>query len=148
MKSGYKQFSIKDLETFSSIRPEGYYEEVLSLCERDGDTLKMPTEEWVKLRNKYYTIEREESEQEQIEETTDLTLKEKLRSASKSFSQWAGSGFKIAPKESYDERLGICKSCDFWDPTAFADTGKCKLCGCSTVAKLRMATEKCPIGKW
>jgi hypothetical protein len=27
-------------------------------------------------------------------------------------------------------------------------TGRCSKCGCSTWAKLRMASEKCPIDKW
>lgn len=148
MKSGYKYFSIQDLETFSSIRPKGYFEDVLSLCERDGDNLKIPTGKWVELRNKYYIFEKEKKEQERIEETTDPVLKEKIKSVSKSFSDWAASGFKVTPEKSYAERLEICKSCDFWDSKGFANTGKCKLCGCSTITKLRMNTAKCPIGKW
>lgn len=54
---------------------------------------------------------------------------------------------KVSPKQ-FEERLQACKTCDLWDSSGFGGTGRCKKCGCSTWAKLRMATERCPIGKW
>jgi hypothetical protein len=45
-------------------------------------------------------------------------------------------------------RMQLCKACEWWDAAALKGTGRCKKCGCSTWAKLRMATERCPIGKW
>lgn len=60
----------------------------------------------------------------------------------------AKSGFKMVTNAQYEERTNICKSCEFWNPKAFNNTGQCTKCGCSTVAKLKLATEKCPIDKW
>lgn len=62
--------------------------------------------------------------------------------------EWMENGFPTASKQQLDNRLSICKSCEFWDRFGFGGTGKCKKCGCSTQAKLRMATSKCPIDKW
>jgi hypothetical protein len=65
--------------------------------------------------------------------------------ASKKF---IGAGMLIATEEDVKKRLDICSTCEWWDSAALNKTGRCKKCGCSTWAKLRMATEQCPIGKW
>lgn len=144
---GYKQFSINALKSSSINKPEGYYEEVLELCEQEGTLLKMSTEDWIKMREKYsHKYGELPSNNREPIETPDL--KDMAKSATKSMVNWASSGFKIAPKEVYDQRLNECKACPHWDSEALANTGRCKVCGCSTVAKLRLATEKCPIGKW
>ena len=62
--------------------------------------------------------------------------------------RWAKSGMPTATPEQFHSRVEICKGCEFWEGSGFAGTGRCKKCGCSTQAKLRMATEKCPIDKW
>jgi len=61
---------------------------------------------------------------------------------------FAISGFCYTPKEILESRQSICRQCSEWDADALNKTGRCKKCGCSTWAKLRMATERCPIGKW
>ena len=76
-----------------------------------------------------------------------IPILEKAFSASISVSQWGKMGFHIAPQEQLESRKAICLSCEFWDSNGFAGTGRCKQCGCSTQAKLRMATSKCPIDK-
>jgi hypothetical protein len=63
-------------------------------------------------------------------------------------SKWASSGANIVSGGNLSIRLDICKVCEFWDQSGFGGTGSCKQCGCSTYAKLRMATSKCPIDKW
>lgn len=66
-----------------------------------------------------------------------------------SMVKWAKSGFKTVDEQSiYDARLEICKSCPEWDSNALGGTGRCKICGCSTKAKLRLATESCPKNLW
>lgn len=40
------------------------------------------------------------------------------------------------------QRRAICSTCNHWV------NGRCELCGCYTKLKLRLATEKCPAGKW
>jgi hypothetical protein len=76
------------------------------------------------------------------------SISEMAASASKSLKSWAGSGFPKSTDEVVKSRLSICKECEFWDGKALGGTGRCKECGCSTWAKLRMATERCPLGKW
>ena len=62
--------------------------------------------------------------------------------------RWAKSGMQTVTTEQFYSRVEVCKGCEFWEGSGFAGTGRCKKCGCSTQAKLRMATEKCPIDKW
>lgn len=66
----------------------------------------------------------------------------------KSMVNWAMNGFKTVTEEQLKTRMDVCRSCPLWDPGAFAHTGRCLKCGCSTQAKLRLAHEKCPEGKW
>jgi hypothetical protein len=43
-----------------------------------------------------------------------------------------------------EERLEICKGCEFFIKT----TGQCKKCGCLMQAKTKLPNAECPIGKW
>ena len=69
-------------------------------------------------------------------------------SASKSMKRWISSGFSKSNKDVIENRLNICMGCKYWDAIALNGTGRCIKCGCSTWAKIRMATERCPLGKW
>ena len=62
--------------------------------------------------------------------------------------RFASSGFTTTPPEALATREATCKACPEWDAQALNKTGRCRKCGCSTWAKLRMATERCPLGKW
>ncbi|HMF13018.1 MAG TPA: hypothetical protein VKE94_11955 [Gemmataceae bacterium] len=63
-------------------------------------------------------------------------------SAAKSTARFIGSGFKTVPPQTLQRRLRTCAACPH-------HTGlRCKLCGCFTHAKARLAHEECPIGKW
>jgi hypothetical protein len=53
---------------------------------------------------------------------------------------WAKSGFALSEKAS--ERLQICQGCDE------LKNGRCQVCQCFVAAKVKLATEKCPLGKW
>jgi hypothetical protein len=66
----------------------------------------------------------------------------------KTAGQWARAGFPLASEETLAARLDACRACEFWDARGFRGSGRCRKCGCSTQAKLRMATAKCPVGKW
>lgn len=63
-------------------------------------------------------------------------------------TRWASSGFSTTQPEILAERESTCRACPEWDAQALNATGRCRKCGCSTWAKLRMATERCPLGKW
>jgi tetratricopeptide (TPR) repeat protein len=63
-------------------------------------------------------------------------------SAAKSMAKFLGSGFKTASPAIQQQRLQTCAACEH-------HTGvRCRLCGCFTNLKARMAHEECPIGKW
>lgn len=62
--------------------------------------------------------------------------------ASKSMTNFLGSGFKTVAAHTRQSRLQICESCHY-------HTGvRCKLCGCFTSVKAWLPHEGCPIGKW
>jgi len=75
-------------------------------------------------------------------------IKTMAKSITESSKKWISSGLKITDKETLEKRINECHNCEFWNASGFNGTGRCMKCGCSTWAKLRMATEKCPIGKW
>ena len=49
--------------------------------------------------------------------------------------RWASAGFKIADDETLAKRQAICDTCQYWKASA-------------PLAKLKLASEECPIGKW
>ena len=65
-----------------------------------------------------------------------------------SAAKYTASGFATTPPEILSAREAACRACAEWDAAALNATGRCRKCGCSTWAKLRMATERCPLGKW
>ena len=69
-------------------------------------------------------------------------------SLGKSLLNWTSSGFTATPPDILAAREATCRACPEWDAAALNGTGRCRKCGCSTWAKLRMATERCPLGKW
>ena len=82
------------------------------------------------------------------EKNEGATIVDQAISFSKSLAKWSLSKFAITPQNILKERQEICKLCPEWDSSGIAGTGRCKKCGCSTQAKLRMASESCPINKW
>jgi hypothetical protein len=79
---------------------------------------------------------------------TPPSLPQQTASLGKSLLNWTASGFSPTPPEALATREATCRACPEWDAQALKGTGRCKQCGCSTWAKLRMATEACPLGKW
>jgi hypothetical protein len=76
------------------------------------------------------------------------TLPQQAASLGKSLLNWTSSGFTATPPDILATREATCRACPEWDAAAMGGTGRCRICKCSTWAKLRMATERCPIGKW
>jgi hypothetical protein len=54
----------------------------------------------------------------------------------------AATGIGMASQADYQARWAICTACDQHD------AGRCRTCGCFTGAKVRVASESCPVGKW
>ncbi len=74
-------------------------------------------------------------------------MMEMAKNAMGAAKRFAKSGFAMVSDEEFKRRSEICASCEFWDASARMGLGKCLKCGC-TSSKFRMATEKCPMGKW
>ena len=54
-------------------------------------------------------------------------------------------GEKLAASSAIAEkRITVCNEC----PKFMKDHGRCSLCGCFLKAKIKIASESCPIGKW
>lgn len=63
-------------------------------------------------------------------------------SAVGAMAKFLGSGLKTADRETVQQRLRTCATCEH-------HTGvRCRLCGCITSVKARMLHEECPIAKW
>lgn len=66
--------------------------------------------------------------------------------ALKALSRVAGAVMTGKPvyvsQEERNRRLAICEACQY-----FVDN-RCRKCGCFALAKIELATEKCPIDKW
>jgi predicted Zn-ribbon and HTH transcriptional regulator len=73
---------------------------------------------------------------------------QELRAVYFAAHRFASSGFTTTPPEILATREATCRACHEWDAEALNKTGRCRKCRCSTWAKLRMATERCPLGKW
>lgn len=59
---------------------------------------------------------------------------------------FAASGFEVAGGDLAESRLAVCRTC----PSGQYDdaANRCRLCGCYTQAKVRIAAETCPEGHW
>ena len=63
-------------------------------------------------------------------------------SASKAMANFVGGGLQATSVAVQEQRQKVCSTCEH-------HTGlRCKICGCFTNLKSRMAHEDCPIGKW
>ena len=97
-----------------------------------------------------YCISRGENTPEHAAQlkATPPSLPQQAASLGKALVKWTASGFSATPPEILATREATCRACPEWDAAALNATGRCNKCGCSTWAKLRMATERCPLGKW
>jgi hypothetical protein len=56
----------------------------------------------------------------------------------------AKDGFKKTDDKIFNQRIEICKSCEFYNSAS----NRCNRCGCFLDIKAAWNSEKCPIGKW
>ena len=71
-----------------------------------------------------------------------LTTKQVAKQFGASMTKWAKSGFKTASKPAHAQRYATCVTC----PHMVAHF--CEKCKCLVLAKTKLATESCPLGKW
>lgn len=70
------------------------------------------------------------------------SLIERGKNLANDVSFWVKKGFPMVQLEKSEQRLGICKSCEFYQQS------KCLKCGCFMPWKVKFATVRCPAGKW
>jgi hypothetical protein len=77
------------------------------------------------------------------------TAIQQMKNLSLAFVQAARTGTLTTQvkEETFALRKAICQGCEYFDPTAFLGTGRCRVCGCGE-AKLRMPSQSCPKEKW
>lgn len=68
---------------------------------------------------------------------------QKVKNVVGTMGDFAGSGFKVADKEVYDQRMEICRGCDRFENNRF-----CKECGCFMDLKAKIEVAECPLDKW
>jgi hypothetical protein len=78
------------------------------------------------------------------------SITSKIKQLTKEAIVWSKNDFGLVTEEQYEDRVKHCKACEHWDPSGFANTGACNVCGCSTVVKLKLTTTECPlpVPKW
>jgi hypothetical protein len=125
-------FTLTQLKSKAASRPQGYVEDVLKYATVDGEQLTLSDEDHAFLKKKYRPP----------------TVTDMARSLSGSVFRLMKKGYEVVSPEVFESRLAICHTCEFWEPRAFRGTGRCGKCGCSTMAKLKLSTERCPVDKW
>lgn len=136
------KIKLTDLKVKAKRRPEGYYDEVISLAEEVTDThVVLTTEKFHELAHKYRS--------EQVAPKEEPSLLDLVTNFAGSVSNWAKAGFPVTSEEEYNTRMAICKGCPYWKENILSiDTlGKCKLCGCRGF-KPWLKTEVCPVSNW
>lgn len=78
---------------------------------------------------------------EDYKEPTLINQAKSLGTAAVNFAM--KDGFKKVSDEIFQSRKETCLACPNWDASAFNNTGRCKLCGCS-VMKLYIPSSMCP----
>lgn len=67
-----------------------------------------------------------------------------VSSATKAGSAIANGKPIIAQEDKAKDRLDVCNKCKDLDK----NLGRCTVCGCFVVAKIKADYESCPLGKW
>lgn len=115
------------IEARAKDRPDGYVDEVMSMASRvDGDEVEIPDKAYAALLDKY---------------RGGPTIPELVENFAGAMMRWAGAGFPTVSRETFDDRLVACTSCEHWTGS------KCIKCGCYRL-KMWLSTEHCPIGNW
>jgi hypothetical protein len=135
-----RKISLFSIQANSKNRLDGYIDEVMKRGTVDGDFITLSEEDFQYIRNNF---SKKDTVEIRLPKITTMA-----KTAITSTANWISNGAKKVSDEVIQERLLACKGCEFWNSGAFNNTGRCMKCGCSTWVKLRMDTEKCPIGKW
>lgn len=143
VSTALKKISIDRLQRASVNRPEGYVEDVISRGRIEGDVLFLEDGVYVELTWKY-------SPPKPAEYDFGPTTATKAVNALGAFGRVARAAVKReqikVSSEEQSRRMAICHACV--GPDGHFNGRTCDLCGCVVNWKTKLATEKCPIGKW
>jgi hypothetical protein len=67
-----------------------------------------------------------------------------IKTTQRASSAIINNGKLVSTKDEAKARLDICNKC----PNLSKKGGRCELCGCFVVAKVKLDFETCPAGKW
>jgi hypothetical protein len=101
----------------------------------------------------------DEPHAEIVEESHDLSNLELVGGMAGAMFRWGRSGFRGLDEATAAARLETCQSCPHLveapDRLLYrvkmvkkSDQRVCRKCGCVAAAKVKVATERCPIGLW
>ena len=77
------------------------------------------------------------------------TIAQMAANAAAALARHVAGGGRVVDAVQLAHREAVCLGCEFFNATGVAGMfPRCMHCGCSTWAKQRMATEKCPLDKW
>jgi hypothetical protein len=129
-----KSIPLANLHILAADQPHSYLRSLIEVATIEGDVVMISEEDFARLHPV----------------TSPPSLTQQATSFAGSMATWAVGGFHVADEATLASRMAICKGCEFWDASGFGGTGRCQKCGCSTQAKLRMATASCPLNppKW
>lgn len=137
-----KRASLQSIQSavHANLRKPGYYEACLKVGKpiRNGTWLEFSDEDHAALRKEFGDRM--------------PPLKTMVKNAAGAAGRVARAALKrervyVAP-EVMEARLAICRACEHLDQARM----RCGKCGCfvekAVIGKTRLATERCPVGKW
>lgn len=124
---------ISAIEEASKKRPDGYKKDVLSRGKMDGKFLVIEPKEYEFLLRKYSSPQ-------------PATWKQKAKNFGNAVVDTTGRAIRGEPVKASEDavtaRKSICEACEHLKGSV------CELCGCYYPAKIRLAGQSCPKGKW
>jgi hypothetical protein len=139
------KFSLEDLEKRKKINTQAV-EKLISIGKINGEALEVDRDVYIEnRRNGNIVFDNENtvvSKKKTVPNNPNV-----IANFTKSMTTWAGGGFKKVQQHVYENRLSICRKCEFWQENGNFGMGKCLKCGCGR-GKHWLPHEQCPIGLW
>ena len=121
---------LRDIAEAAKDRKAGYLKEVLRRGKpAPGGRIELSEEAFADIRSKY---------------SIPPSFGNRFSSLVRALVRWVKAGLPTVDSARYLRRRVSCFRCVNWEGDGWFGTGRCRLCGCATSIKLRLATEKCP----
>ena len=141
---------LKEIDIRANQRPSGYKEDLLAHGKINGEFLEISGDDYMKMRLKYSTTPIPSPVNCCGGKTPSSgsfpPILQQAKNAAMAAGRVAGAiigGSKVlASEETVKTRETTCDGCEF------KRENRCLKCGCQWKVKIRLATEKCPVGKW